>query len=85
MSYHEYSEISPYRRSSAVFSSLFEIKFQNLSIPAWFFGFARFFCAVFADPVIRKAYCSAEWNGPSAGQLDPGKEVQAAELRVQGP
>lgn len=38
----------------------------------------------FADPVIRKAYCSAEWNGPSAGQLDPGKEVQAAELRVQG-
>ena len=38
----------------------------------------------FADPVIRKAYCSAEWNGPSAGQLDPEKEVQAAELRVQG-
>lgn len=38
----------------------------------------------FSDPVIKDAYCSAEWNGPSAGQLDPVKEVQAAELRVQG-
>lgn len=38
----------------------------------------------FADPLIRKAYCAAEWNGPSAGQLDPKKEVEAAELRVQG-
>lgn len=38
----------------------------------------------FADPVIRKAYCSAEWNEPSTGQLDPEKEVKAAELRVQG-
>lgn len=38
----------------------------------------------FADPIIRSAYCSAEWSGPSAGQLDPTKEVQAAELRVQG-
>lgn len=38
----------------------------------------------FQDPIIKDAYCSAEWNGPSAGQLDPTKEVQAAELRVQG-
>ena len=38
----------------------------------------------FADPLVRKAYCAAEWNGPSAGQLDPKKEVEAAELRVQG-
>lgn len=37
----------------------------------------------FDDPIIRKAYCGAEWNGPSQGQLDPVKEVQAAELRVQ--
>ncbi len=37
----------------------------------------------FADPIIKEAYCSAEWNGPSAGQLDPKKEVEAAELRVQ--
>lgn len=38
----------------------------------------------FNDPIIKDAYCSAEWNGPSAGQLDPVKEVEAAELRVQG-
>lgn len=38
----------------------------------------------FADPIIKSAYCSAEWSGPSAGQLDPTKEVQAADLRVQG-
>jgi len=38
----------------------------------------------FNDPIIKDTYCSAEWNGPSAGQLDPVKEVQAAELRVQG-
>lgn len=38
----------------------------------------------FNDPIIKDAYCCAEWNGPSAGQLDPEKEVRAAELRVQG-
>lgn len=38
----------------------------------------------FSDPIIKSAYCSAEWSGPSAGQLDPTKEVQAADLRVQG-
>lgn len=34
------------------------------------------------DPMIRKAYTKAEWNGPSQGQLDPLKEVNAAEKRV---
>lgn len=33
----------------------------------------------FTDPIIKDAYCSAEWTGPSAGQLDPTKEVEAAE------
>jgi capsid protein len=32
--------------------------------------------------MVRKAYCGAEWNGPSQGQLDPLKEVKAAESRV---
>lgn len=37
----------------------------------------------FTDPVARKAYCTAEWNGPSQGQLDPLKEVKAAQQRVE--
>ena len=37
----------------------------------------------FADPAIRKAYCTAKWNGPARGMLDPVKEVTAAEKRVQ--
>lgn len=36
----------------------------------------------FADPLIKKAYCKAEWNGPAKGMLDPVKEVTAAEKRV---
>ncbi|MBG9548395.1 phage portal protein [Cytobacillus firmus] len=36
----------------------------------------------FTDPLARKAYCGSEWNGPSQGQLDPLKEVNAAEKRV---
>jgi len=36
----------------------------------------------FTDPLIRKAYCRAEWNGPACGQLDPVKEVNAAVTRV---
>lgn len=36
----------------------------------------------FADPIIRKAYTTCEWNGPATGQLDPLKEVNAAEKRV---
>ena len=36
----------------------------------------------FTDPVIRKAYCGAKWNGPAKGMLDPTKEVTAAKERV---
>lgn len=37
----------------------------------------------FADPLVRKTYCNAQWYGPTQGQLDPVKEVQAAEDRVR--
>ena len=37
----------------------------------------------FTDLAVRKAYSGAEWNGPSPGQLDPLKEVNAAKVRVQ--
>lgn len=37
----------------------------------------------FDDPLIRKAYTSAEWHGPTQGQLDPLKEVKAAQIRVE--
>lgn len=36
----------------------------------------------FDDPIIRKAYSGAEWHGPSQGQIDPLKEVNAAIKRV---
>lgn len=36
----------------------------------------------FLDPLVRKAWCSAEWNGPAPGQIDPVKEVVAAEKRI---
>lgn len=36
----------------------------------------------FANAAIRKAYCGAEWNGPTPGQIDPLKEVVAAQKRV---
>ena len=31
----------------------------------------------FTDPIMRQAYLECEWIGPSQGQLDPTKEVQA--------
>ena len=37
----------------------------------------------FTDPLRRKAYTGAEWNGPAAGLLNPVQEVTAAEKRVQ--
>ncbi len=37
----------------------------------------------FSDPLIRKAWCSAEWYGPVMGVLDPVKEAQGAALKVQ--
>lgn len=37
----------------------------------------------FANPIIRKAYCTAEWNGPAQGLLNPVQEVTAAKMRVE--
>ncbi|AIF51248.1 phage portal protein [Pelosinus sp. UFO1] len=37
----------------------------------------------FNDLAVRKAYCNAEWNGPTAGQLDPVKEANASKIKVQ--
>ena len=36
----------------------------------------------FLDPLIRMAYCGAQWNGPAQGKIDPVKEVNAAEKRI---
>ncbi len=36
----------------------------------------------FLDPLIRAAYCGAQWNGPAQGMVDPVKEVDAAEKRI---
>ena len=37
----------------------------------------------FQDPIIRKAWCGADWNGPAPGMIDPVKEVTAAKMRVE--
>ncbi len=37
----------------------------------------------FMDPSIKKAWCRCEWNGPSAGMIDPVKEINAAKSRVE--
>lgn len=37
----------------------------------------------FQDPIIRKAWCGADWNGPAPGMIDPVKEVNAAKMRVE--
>ena len=34
------------------------------------------------DPIIRQAYLGSEWIGPSAGAIDPTKEIQAAVLAI---
>lgn len=36
-----------------------------------------------SDIAIRAAYCSAQWVGPTPGQLDPGKEYDAANKAVE--
>ena len=36
----------------------------------------------FSDPLRRKAFCKAQWNGPARGLLNPVQEVNAAEKRV---
>lgn len=37
----------------------------------------------FNDPLIRQAWCGADWLGPSQGQIDPVKEANAAKTRVE--
>ncbi len=37
----------------------------------------------YSDPLIKKAYCRAEWNGPAPGQLNPTVEVEAAIKKVE--
>lgn len=37
----------------------------------------------FSDPLVRAAWCGAEWYGPTQGQLDPLKEANAAKIRVE--
>lgn len=37
----------------------------------------------FADPMIREAWLGSEWIGPSQGQLDPTKEIQAEIMAVE--
>lgn len=34
------------------------------------------------SPAIRMAWCGSQWTGPSPGQIDPLKEVNAAEKRI---
>lgn len=36
----------------------------------------------YTDPIIRAAYLGAKWIGPTQGQIDPVKEVSAAEKRL---
>jgi lambda family phage portal protein len=37
----------------------------------------------FSDPLIRNAYCGAIWIGEAPAQIDPRKEVDAAEKRLE--
>lgn len=37
----------------------------------------------FSDPAVRAAWSGAEWSGDTQGQLDPVREVEAAEARVR--
>lgn len=37
----------------------------------------------FSDPIIRKAYCGSAWIGDAPIQIDPMKEVEAAEKRLR--
>lgn len=38
----------------------------------------------FSDPIIRKAYLKAEWNGPGRGMIKEKEEIEAAQKRVDG-
>lgn len=37
----------------------------------------------FDDPAVRQAWCGCKWMGCSMGHVDPRKEVEAAEKRIQ--
>jgi lambda family phage portal protein len=37
----------------------------------------------FSDPIMRRAYLRAEWVGDAPGQIDPGKEADAAVTRIE--
>ncbi len=37
----------------------------------------------FKNPMIRRAYLGASWNGPARGHIDEQKEITAAEKRIQ--
>lgn len=37
----------------------------------------------FADPVIRAAWCNADWYGPTMSILDPVKDITGSALRVK--
>ncbi|MBD5469219.1 MAG: phage portal protein [Lachnospiraceae bacterium] len=37
----------------------------------------------FSDPIIREAWLGSEWIGPSQGQLDPVKEIEAEVMAVE--
>lgn len=37
----------------------------------------------FSDPLLRAAWCKAEWIGPTQGQLDPKKEAQAQIMLIK--
>jgi len=36
----------------------------------------------FSDPVIKNAWCGAQWAGPGPGMIDPKKELEAAEKAI---
>jgi len=37
----------------------------------------------FEDPILRQAWLGSFWSGPGQGQIDPLKETQAADLKIQ--
>jgi lambda family phage portal protein len=37
----------------------------------------------FSDPLLRQAWCTAQWTGSSQDQIDPEKEARAAEKRLE--
>ena len=36
----------------------------------------------FLDPLVRMAYCKAQWNGSAQGMIDPGKEVDLSLIHI---